>query len=314
MNQRFMDLWKNGDQLLTGRRAKSAKANFDEILLLDLTIIERTMALYNIAVYYMDELGNGMVAKQYLEEAITNYDANPELLTNEKTGYLFGWALENLMGLALSFDEYDQWADRLRVVSTNEGILLGQVPVIHEAMEAGKPWSEVMVMLASAYYNRNDPAQDAGKYGRAAGIFDLLLENRKRLRVSRDHWVYALYEYGALMQKLSMLSVRAMEVQGSVDYEECRFYLINAKQRLDEFLATNQPTDALQILAKNLDELLEMSNQTPSVSWQPIMPTNQYTPMPLTPGSRPFNLLSCLLNLVILGALFFFAGKLFNWW
>ncbi len=43
------------------------------------------------------------------------------------------------MLLSLSYDEYDQWADRLRRLQPDSEILVVQFPRAHELRERGQP-------------------------------------------------------------------------------------------------------------------------------------------------------------------------------
>ena len=42
-------------------------------------------------------------------------------------------------------------------------ILRGQVPVIRQLREEGHPWSDALSIIATSYYNRNDPSKDRGR-------------------------------------------------------------------------------------------------------------------------------------------------------
>ena len=317
MTPSYEQIWQAGEKLADAKRMQSAKVKYDAVLSLDLAPDDRALALYNTGAFYLEHLGDGIQARHFYEATVNHYEENPQLKSDFGVRKFLGWAYENLMILSLSYQEYDDWAEKLRVVSPEEGILQGQVPVIHEKQEAGMPWSDMMRMISGSYYNRNDPANDPGKYGFGAGVLQLLLENRKRLRLSREDWSTALYEYGALMQKMSMVSLRAMEVQENIDAHECKFYIDNARSRVNEYLASNQPNDVIQKLSTSTDELLDMlqaDRDANSQPWQPAEPEQEYVPLPLTRGAKPFNIVSCLLTLALLGILVFTIGKIFGWW
>jgi hypothetical protein len=305
--QQVWQFWEVCEQLANAKRMQSAKMKYEELLDMDLDVEARALAIYNTGVFYLNNLGNGIQARQLFKDVVNFYEENPHLKVNSNVGKYLAWAYENLMLLSLSYDEYDDWAEHLRAVSPEEDILKGQVPIIREKQEAGMPWSDMMIMISSGYYDRNDPAQDPGKYGFGAGTLQLLLENRKRLRLSGEDWATALYEYGALMIKLNMESTRAMEVQGFIYPQECRFYLENGRDRLDEFLASNQPNDAIQKLSKSLVEMLEMSSQ----GGQGLAPVE--TPYPVAQKGLP---LSCVFVFAIpIAILFvFYLGRWLHWW
>lgn len=253
------------DDLALEGRTSSAKASFDKALSMDgelaLPPAERALLLYNTGVFYLDKLADGVRARSLLASTVDHFREHPEVESDPRVGNLLPFAYEDLMLLSLSFDEYDQWADELRRARPDEGILAGQVPVVHKQRDEGMPWSDTMRMIASGYYRRNDPAADKGLYGRAAGIYQLLLENRRSLRLNREEWSEVLYEYGALMQKLNMVATRAMEQSGNIDPAECRFFLEQARSRIDEFVAANTPNDAIKFLSESIDESLKVAAQ-----------------------------------------------------
>jgi hypothetical protein len=262
-------------------------------------------------------MGEGIQAKDFFEATVNYYEEHPQLKSDFGVRKFLAWAYENLMILSLSFQEYEDWAEKLRSVSPEEGILKGQVPLIHENQEAGMPWSDMMRMISGGYYNRNDPANDPGKYGFGAGVLQLLLENRKRLRLSREDWSTALYEYGALMQKLGMISLRAMEVQGHIDPHECRFFLENGRVRVDEYLAANQPNDVIQKLSTSMDELLGMMSGESGPgfqTWQPAEPEPEDAARPLMQRPKAAFTFTCLATLAIFVGAWFIAGKFAGWW
>lgn len=302
------------DQARAGR-VRSAKTKFDKAMGMDgneaLPPAERALVLYNTAVFYLDHVADGVQARAMSNAAVGHFRQHAELQSDPTVGDLLPFAYENLMLLSLSFDEYDQWADELRRVRPDEGILVDQVPVIHKQRDEGMPWSDMMRMIASSYYRRNDPAADAGLYGRAAGVYQLLLENRRTLRLNREQWSEVLYEYGALMQKLTMVATRAMEQSGRVDPEECRFFLEQARRRIDEFTAANPPNDAVKSLSDSTDKLLAMSSQQEQESGAHRAPSRPIDLETLTP--RQFAS-SCLPPLVIAGIVTLVIGKLLGLW
>lgn len=317
MTPTYEQLWQAGEKLADAKRMQSAKVKFDAILSLDMAPDDRALALYNTGAFYLEHLGDGIQARHFYEATVNHYEENPQLKSDFGVRKFLGWAYENLMILSLSYQEYDDWAEKLRAVSPEEGILQGQVPVIHEKQEAGMPWSDMMRMISGSCYNRNDPANDPGKYGFGAGVLQLLLENRKRLRLSREDWSTALYEYGALMQKMSMVSLRAMEVQENIDAHECKFYIDNARSRVDEYLATNQPNEVIQKLSTSTDELLGMLQadlDANSQPWQPAEPGRDQGPLPITQSPKAFLVFSCLFSVAIFLSALFIGGKIAGWW
>ncbi len=135
-----LTLWQ--DQARAGR-VWSAKNKYDKAMGMDgneaLPPAERALVLYNTAVFYLDNVSDGVKTRDMLGEVVGHFGRHPELEGDATVGDLLPFAYENLMLVSLSFDEYDKWADELRRARPDEGILAGQVPVVHEQRDGGMP-------------------------------------------------------------------------------------------------------------------------------------------------------------------------------
>ncbi|MEI7845037.1 MAG: hypothetical protein WCK35_04445 [Chloroflexota bacterium] len=312
MNPQFLDLLGKSEKLADAHKIQSARAIYDEMIALDFDPETQALNLYNSAVFHMDYLVDGVKAVDLFDKTYQHYANHPEINSLPKIGEFLAYTCENRMLLSLSYDEYDLWADRLRALRPDEAILLGQVPIIHEKREAGMPWSDMVQMIATSYYNRNDPQLDPGLYGRAAGVYQLLLENRRKLRLNREDWAKVVYEFGALLEKLNMECMRAMEEANQIYPDECLFYLELARNRVDEFLQSNQPSDTITFLSNSIDKMLEMSAQ----GNRGLAPADISIPF----GERDIrsmpklSILSCLPTLALIGVIIYVFGKFFSWW
>lgn len=313
MNPRLLELLETVEKLAEAGRVQSARGISDGVLIMELDPEARALALYDLAVFSWDYLADGLKARELFDQVIQHYQAHPELKADARAGKFLAYACENRMLLSLSYDEYDEWAGELRPLSPDEAILQGQVPVVHETRNAGMPWSDILQMIARSHYDRNDPKLDAGMYGRAAGTYQLLLENRRTLRLNREDWSRVLYEYGALMEKLSMVSTRAMEEAGHVYPDEFRFYLDLARTRIDEFVQSNQPTDTITFISNSVNEMLEMASQGER-GLAPMEVPHPAGVHPLPDPGRPRLVMSCLTTLIVIGIFAFVVGKSLGWW
>lgn len=344
MDRTILKLMQRAESLLGRKRMKSAKMVYDRMLTLEMEPADRAQVLYQAAVFVLDELGGGVEAVRLFDEYLELLKTHPELQSHAICRTFMAYTCENRMLLSLSYDEYDRWATALRELSPDEPILHGQVPLIHQHQSSGAPWSEQLEMIATSYYNRNDPKLDPGKYGRAAGTYELLLANRRQLRVTRQDWSNVIYEYVALMEKLNMVATRSMEESGTIYPDECLFYLEAARTRLDEFFQANTPDQVITRLSESLNELLDMSPQSGPTGLSPIfgLPLEVFLDQesagdhaagpqpghgliswqdqeelrrghPEIPG-RARLLGSCMTTLSLLAAIVYFAGRVFGWW
>jgi len=196
------------------------------------------LVLYNIGCLYRSTMGDGVNARKYLlgacEELALIADSNAARNIRPN-------ALENLMILSLSYDEYAAHANELRRLKPAADILRGQLPLIEKSREEGHAWFEVMDDIAHTYYDRGNAQRDAGLYGEGAAVFQLLLVNRKALRVNREGWRRALLEYGNLCLRLGAdTSLRAEKQNPAANPQESVPIVGAALLFVDEYVAANQ--------------------------------------------------------------------------
>jgi hypothetical protein len=204
-------------------------------------------AAYNLAVTHWTRLGNGDAARREFNAAIAIFDEHGRDEILKPFRGMLPNALENAMLLALSFDEFEHLASRVRVLTPNAPAVTRLTPEMLKARDEGQPWSDQLFNIAWTYYDRNDPSQDSGRYGHARSTYQLLLSHRRELRLARDRWRMATYELGALSLRMA---TDCMQAHGgrSRTYppEEFLPILVDAVPFIDDYLAANQGDDALQ--------------------------------------------------------------------
>jgi len=172
---------------------------------------ERALCAYQLGALHWGDLGNGVEARRLFQETVEVANRIPSDAHAVHVRELEANACENLMLLSLSYDEYESWAKRLRALQPDNDILRGHLPTIRDQRERGHSWSDVMLMIATSYYNRHDPARDVGRYGAAKSIYHLILANRIVLRLPRTDWKVAATEYAKLVMRISADCARALE-------------------------------------------------------------------------------------------------------
>src|SRR2546427_3086095 len=208
----------------------------------------RGLARYNLGVAYWTRFGDGVEARRKFLASAAEFKAfgygNERKLISTLLAnpfrVLHASAIENAMLCALSFDEFDQLAAQLRALRPDMPILAGLVPVVSEARENGQPWSHLLFRFADSYYNRNDPKLDRGHYGEAKSTYHLLLAHRRELRLARDDWRMATFEYCALSLRMATVCIKVRG--GDADPyppEEFLPILTDAFPLVDEYLAVH---------------------------------------------------------------------------
>lgn len=219
--------------------------------------VRRLFLTFNIGVLYWDKLGDGLSARdEFLEAA----NAKGPDLDHPAARVLRANALENLMLSALSFEEFDRFTASLRALAPEMPVVSGLPPVFEEMRDCGEPWSAALIHLAMSNYNRNNPAQDRGRYGVGKSTYHILLANRKQQRLSRDDWRLAVFEYCALAMRMAndCQNLRGGDADGHSP-EEFLPMLADAIPYMDEYLSVFVGDEGMQQVRYNMQSILDNS-------------------------------------------------------
>ncbi len=209
---------------------------------------------FNIGVVYWDKLGDGLSAKA---EFLAAANAQGRELDHPAARVLRANALENLMLSASSFEEFDNFTAKLRALAPEMPVVSGLPPVIHEMRDRASPWSSALFHLAMSNYNRNNPAQDWGRYGVAKSAYHILLATRRQQRLSREDWRLALFEYCALSMRMAADCMRARGGDNDPNPpDEFMPILTDAIPLVDEYLTANTGDDAMRKVRGDLDTMV----------------------------------------------------------
>lgn len=179
------------------RQYRLARQQYRELDRQSLSDEAAAMVAYNNGVFHWVHLGNGIEARKQFQAA---RDAAGRVPRKPHTQQILAGCLENLMILALSFEEFSEHASRLQALAPREAILHQQFPQTRQWESEGLPWSEVMTRRSVDYWNV-DRRLDPGRYACAASILHLLLTHRATLRVNREMYRAWLHTYATLLFK-----------------------------------------------------------------------------------------------------------------
>ncbi len=218
----------------------------------------KVFAAYNLGALFWSHIGDGEKARKFYRLLVEEADRLGIAKVQQAMPSIVGNTFENLMHLSLTYEEYSQWADRLRSIQPTDDVLRGMVPHIKDAQERGQPWSSVLESLAQDCYNRSDPSKDRGEYARANATYHLILLNRKAMRLSREAWSRVAYEFGTLALRVSDDACKTMERTGQrLDVGEFRFVVDDARPLVQEYLAANPSDEKIRWLMDHVDGYLE---------------------------------------------------------
>jgi hypothetical protein len=191
---------------------------------------------YQLGFLHQVMAGNGEQARPWYERAWRSHEQAVTADSPEDLQKFAGFACENMMLLSLSYEEYERWAKRLQQLRPYELILQEQWPEIRELREKGTPWRHAMASIAGTYYNHEAKKGTGG--GFAASIWQLLLINRRKLRVPRDEWRVAVLGYVGQL----LLLGDSHGLRPGIPVREFAFALEDALPLVQEYLAEN-PSD-----------------------------------------------------------------------
>ena len=245
------------------------------------------MANYSLGEIHWHKLGNGVSARSCYQACIDDfekhgYGQSPDLRTVHAN------SLEKAMLCALSFDEFEDLAGRLRAISPRAPILSGLLPEVRTGRERGESWTRRLFALAASNYNRTDPRRDAHHYGEAKSAYQLMLANRPSLRVTREDWRMAIYENSFLALQLTNDCIAARggdDDRNSPD--EFLPILTETIPMVDEYLRFNPGDEDLVKVRANMERIvINARRRWGGGGVQRPAESQQYQPKP-TKGCAP---------------------------
>ncbi len=218
----------------------------------------QALARYDIGVAYWHLLGNGEAARREFYAVADICDEHGDQFPRHLR-VLHPNALENAMLCATSFDEFEALAGRLRAQNPYLPIITRLVPEVQQDRENGERWSSRLMTIAHNYY---DPSLDTGRYGEAVSTYQVLLHNRRDLRLSRDLWRTAVSEYCAVALRLFTDCVN--QRGGDDDRDSPEEFLPIATETfplVDEYLAANPGDETVEEIRRRTGEFVDRFRQ-----------------------------------------------------
>jgi hypothetical protein len=218
-------------------------------------------ATYNLGAIYYHLFGDGEAAREEFIAATAKFDAHgygkrPRFIQ------IHSAAIENTMLMALSFEEFERLAERLKKLTPDAPVLAGLVPQVNDLKDRGGPWSDAMFKITYGYYNRNDPKLDAGRYGQAKSTYHVMLTNRRKLRLKREDWRLAVNEYAVLAMRMATDCWKRRGSESDPNSpEEYLPILTQTLPLIDEYLEANSGDDEIRQHRKIIQDMIAAPRQ-----------------------------------------------------
>jgi len=251
----FREATERAQQALQQGRIRTAKLLFQRIL--PIYPQHGVFLHYNLGCVYRSCIGNGTKARQHFQQAL-EAPAPPDVLPGSPIiNTIRANAIENLMLLSLSFDEFFTWVERLARLQPENPILTKHRADIEARHQQGVSWIEMMKQQAYSYFSA-DPSQDAGLYAEAAATLELLLTNRDSLRVPRTEQRFAVISYAGLIMKTCVKHGMTAErtLGGVSDPEELRFIAEEALPLIRQYTESNTGDEKARECVEAIDHFL----------------------------------------------------------
>ncbi len=222
----------------------------------------KALATFNLGAMCWSEIGDGESARKHfsaIAEIVRNAPPGADL---DEVQCRWANACENLMLLSLSFDEYEKWAAELDSIEPTNAILKEQRPFMQNSRDKGRPWSAMLFVIASTYYNRGDPSKDRGRYACALATYRLMLGHRKALRLNRDDWGFVTYEVGALAMRMVADCNFALRNKGRpFDHTEFNFIAKDTLPLVEEYMAAYPDDQNNSTMLNNLSGYIQTEEE-----------------------------------------------------
>jgi len=200
---------------------------------------------YDLGAVFWDRIGIGNKAKEFYQNVIyvgEKYGADKVELVFPT---MIAKACENLMLLSISYEEYYKWAEKLRVLQPNADILRSMVLNVREYQERGFSWYQTLIGIALESCDRSSHAKNRGEYARALATYQLILLNRRTMRLLREDWSNIVNEYATLALQVCLDSKMKMKFTNKI--EEIKEVSIVSNEALlfvEEYFSLN-PSDKI---------------------------------------------------------------------
>ena len=334
------------EELADLKKFNSARSLLEDSLRLITGTKNAMLVNYQLGTLYWSFLGDGEEARRCYETVI---DIKENDFFDLKTN-----AFENMMILSKSYEEYMNWAEKLKEKKPDADVIKGQYPHVLIARDAGHKWYIVLMSFAETYYNRNDTRLDAGMYGCAASIYQILLDNRKILRIPKDDLRIIFFEYIALMWRIISDAILLAQNKGmNIDPDDYMFMIEKAFAYRDQYIEIDELDEHMNNIINSIQEYKNMLDELRSGKYKaPVNPGEfRRLPMneslmrmygaPMNPGEvrcrrcghlNPKNSIKCsdcstflktsgsssmmnfILAAVIIAGVIYGIGLFFKWW
>lgn len=236
--------------------------------------------------------------------------------------------------VALSYEEYFEYMEKIKTVRPHTALQSSQMDLIASMRDEGQPWSMNMLLLAARYAGvSGSTGQTSTMYGSAASLYGLILQNRRKLRLSRTDLKMCVTNYSASIGNLTAQAGNYyMNISGRLEPNDYLFMIDKAIRLINESKSDIMEPDAgneeIGYLTEQRTALLGIASANNAIMPAPeamkiienpemineIMQDYSLKGSSLRFGREGRSGGSPLLSAVLAAASWYFAIKLGQWW
>lgn len=191
----------------------------------------KALVHYQWGVSYQIGIGDGREARRMFLLALD--ELSSEILWDVSTKHeIEANAVENMLLLSQSFQEFDDWVNRLQTLGAMNTACQALRQSVLGNRKIDNPWYQTMMALAQTYHQPS-----AGRYGHAASIYDLLIRNRKEFGIPAEDYGEIIFNFSAC--KVQLMSSHGVRMHHSLQYtnpDEFNFIATEAESALTAYL------------------------------------------------------------------------------
>ena len=255
----FMRKNNQANDCRMNKRYRSAIKYYKEVIH---NFPEHTMFLaYNLGTIYQTELGYGDKSKDCYLKVVEWHNAQPDYRRNDYNARktldtILANTYENLTLLSDSYEEFFNWANKLKEINPHADVLKDNIPDVQNAEQMGLRWTQVYYETSHLFWDK-EPTRDRGLYGFGASIFRRLILNREKSRLNPELYQSTARGYGALMLMIiARIGTEMESLIGRVEVEEVDFIIIDTISLLNKYLNTNRNDEIVRRCIGQLEETL----------------------------------------------------------
>lgn len=239
---------------------------------------------------------------------------------------------------AISYEEYFEYMEKIKSIRPHTELQKGQVDLIKSMENEGQPWSMNMLLLAARYAGANDNmGQSNTMYGSAAALYGLMLQNRRKLRLSRTDLKMSITNYSASIGNLVEEADNYYKnTQGFLNPNDYLFMVDKAINIINEskkdVMEPNAGEDEISYLTEQREALMNKVSYGDAITSPPNAMTiienqdllNEIMESNFTKTSNPYKEFkeqnssssgfTIILRFIMAAASLYFAFTLNQWW